>query len=220
MSLASLTAAAKRLIWKADWDESEHPRDDRGRFSDGGASDDISESSLLAVERSAAAWLDTLTRQERWAVQFYSGIGSGIINPSLRAGLPPDGGDSYLTDSVNNLMSGLDSALDKAVIPDTVTVYRGLKNVTIDSVSVGGTLTDKAYVSTTLNKDIAVNFSNTHTLMAITIPKGSRGAYIERVTDKKGEHEILLPRGQSFIITAVEKQGSHHVIRVVLKGSA
>ena len=134
---------------------------------------------------------------------------------------------------VKNLILGMIRRLNTAFVSrqtETKSLYRGLNlyNVYKDRIYnpeslVGTTFSDKAYMSTSRNRDKSINFLNIegmpdaaidqfiklrlknpeapppekiitgHSLMEIVARKGARSLDIEDVTEVKGEEEVLFP---------------------------
>jgi len=108
--------------------------------------------------------------------------------------------------SIKAYSKQLDNAIGKCALKDNVKVYRGVgRNVFPDSNMAGKIFTDKGYVSTSLNKEIAKEFSRGKgsTVMEIVMPKGAKGLPMEVIGKGiRNEAEILLPRGSQFKIVS------------------
>ncbi|MED1787211.1 ADP-ribosyltransferase, partial [Brevibacillus laterosporus] len=65
--------------------------------------------------------------------------------------------------------------------------------------NLGNTNTALAYTSTTIQKDSV--FVGSAIRMEIRVPKGAHGAYVDSISQVKGEMEVLLPRESKFEIT-------------------
>lgn len=161
-----------------------------------------------------------LSPAERAGIRNYAGDDFGYqrINTNLRKGkteLPGDAKNGWSSNDVANI----DSALKSSRTDRDMTVFRGLKSdVNTDfSKLVGYTITDKGYGSTSVTPGAA--FSG-DTIMSITVPKGSRGMYVQSLNNKN-EPEFILPRGYSLKITKAEKQGKvTHVVAELVGDSA
>ena len=202
----------------------DQPRDDQGQWTeggtgggDGGTGDGESRQDPTArlrplsmqqhrtLNQENEKWAKGLSAAQRAAVGRYtSDDGFAAINRGLRKG-----------ESIEQEVVGhLDNALASSKVPETITVYRGVRNFSYDKVTVGQAFRDKAYASTTARLSKAKEFAgNKGTLLAITVPAGSRGGYLD-VLSGFDESELLLPRGSLFRINRKERKGGRQVIHV------
>lgn len=183
-------------------------------FRDGSPSDDIK--ALLAKT------LDPLSDAEKNSLSAYTSTSYAGINryawmdPSkseIFGGRPVDNLDIMYPSDYNlrhfTIMSG---ALEKTKTPVDLVVSHRMKagerffdsnGVPMDSSSVGKTLTNKGFTSTSLSK--SVHLANTN--WELEVPKGSKGAYVNPISSHKDEYEIILQRGAKFKITGFETDG-------------
>ena len=183
-------------------------------FRDGSPSDDIK--ALLAKT------LDPLSDAEKNSLSAYTSTSYAGINryawmdPSKSetfGGRPVDNLDIMYPSDYNlrhfTIMSG---ALEKTKTPVDLVVSHRMKagerffdsnGVPMDSSSVGKTLTNKGFTSTSLSK--SVHLANTN--WELEVPKGSKGAYVNPISSHKDEYEIILQRGAKFKITGFETDG-------------
>jgi len=183
-------------------------------FRDGAPSDDVKD--LLAKT------LDPLSDAEKNSLSAYTSTSYAGINryawmdPSkseIFGGRPVDNLDIMYPSDYNlrhfTIMSG---ALEKTKTPVDLVVSHRMKagerffdsnGVPMDSSSVGKTLTNKGFTSTSLSK--SVHLANTN--WELEVPKGSKGAYVNPISSHKDEYEIILQRGAKFKITGFETDG-------------
>jgi hypothetical protein len=176
-----------------------------------------------------AAWAATLSPAEVAAIATYKGVGYGF-NRRLRAwqayqALPdkPARTPEPLSADDRTLVAHLDGLVARGRIPHTLTVYRGRQrqlSLAEAQHEVGGIIADPGFVSTTLDIGVAEGFAGyirsgprndptqvtvrAGTLYAITIPAGSRGAWLD-AWSSRGEFELLLPRDSQFRVTRVSQ---------------
>ena len=171
-------------------------------------------------------WKSELTPEEKWAVEAYSGGGYENINGYLREKHQEDMSDA--PGKTKQVLTGLDAALEKGRAPEPMTVFRGVRGDVDDPEGLvkrliklakdGGTLEDKAYMSSSLSQKIGKEFGrNTRkgvesAIMEINVPKGAKGAYTD-VLDLTGEAEWLMPRGSKIKLTKAE-QGDDGVWKI------
>jgi DNA-binding NarL/FixJ family response regulator len=152
-----------------------------------------------------AAWksqLGKLAKNESNAVTEYTASGYHKLNKALRGieGKP----NTKLTEL-------LDAALAKGSVPRDITVTRGLREFNLESLKVGGVITDKGYVSTSIGKGA---FGGTQ--LKIKVPKGSQALYVADISAYKKEKELLLPRDSQFKVTKITQKGPKQIIEVEL----
>lgn len=164
-----------------------------------------------ALSKGGKFWQRQLFNKEVEVIGNYGGSGNEIINYDLRNGKKP-GRDAKL----------LDSALKKSMLPKNITVYRGMELdlKTVFKMKEKGKFRDKGFVSTSLNKSAAMDFTgefdNAIPVFAkIKLPKGYRAAYLDRILES-GEREVLLPRGRAFKITKMRIKKMDHVDTVMI----
>jgi SPP1 gp7 family putative phage head morphogenesis protein len=126
------------------------------------------------------------------------------------------------------MIDRIDKAMEKSATENTGIVYRGLRSDEIaDSLKPGAVFVDKAFLSTSTNREIAVRFaeeeerSGQKILMEITVPKGSKALDLEKASSTGADFkqgEILLDRGGSYkIIDTEDKDGRLYVKAILVK---
>ena len=165
-----------------------------------------------------AKWLTTLLDDEIEALRDYKLEGKSAeeriyaqINYYLRykKDTPEMKNDSLYKEKISNLISKINSSLNKSVIPEKIVVYRAEENKTnFDFGKLIGGLpyTPKAFFSTALNKSGADTFlsmgrleGKTMVFEKIFIKKGAKGAFMEGIKRMAGDgNEILLPANSKF----------------------
>jgi hypothetical protein len=173
----------------------------------------------FANNREAAAWaqsqygkitnagdLDTLRR--------YQGAGYQGMNPYLRGTkkFTPERAAGYRSEAKR-----IDAVLGEHALPNDVVVLRGtgLSAFKVKSASdlegiVGQVFVDKGYMSTALTTKIPTAFKSKQVLMRVRVPKGTPSYYMPNVATEarmRAEQELLLGRGQKFIIDGVKFNG-------------
>lgn len=167
----------------------------------------------------ALAWEKALAAVEHDAIQRYQGAGYGLINGWLRKG------KGY--DSEQQAVSRIESAIDKAppIDKDTV-VWRGfgypkLKTDPAKILSLNGNVYyDKGFISTSVDPSVAHGFES-GVLVRITLPKGTRAAYLGHFNNGhfESEREYLLQRGAKFRVKRIIKGESVTLLDVEYLGS-
>lgn len=149
-----------------------------------------------------------LSREERRAVDDYTGTDFRVINNHLRGqklfGKVPKPSHKLLSGkTIKQTVAELDSAMAKSVIPEDVILYRGLRDV---SFAAGDVFVDPAYLSTTLDREIAEKsfaYGEGGKVLEIEVPAGSRGVYASGVAGG-AEQEVTLPRGSTLHVISVD----------------
>lgn len=202
------------------------------------------------VETSKAyqAWADALTEDERAALDHYQKGASEGLNTWLRAGSPMT--EQYRLQAAlaktlpglkvqpyANQAAAIDAAIAKGKLPEALAVahlkdpqvvYRGVAGK-FSLPKVGDILSDRAYVSTTLDPFQGEEFATaealigapkydkagvlqptgeTHVLYRYALPKDFNGAYLNGFFAEgtyASEAELLLPRNTTFRVVKVER---------------
>jgi len=139
-----------------------------------------------------------VTKKEDWALNAYkNGLdGCLTLNSDLRAGKPIKKGSQA---------DLIERAINKADLPEDTVVYRGVDAAAFPSEKlVGSTFSDKAFVSTSLDEAVAIQF-DAGVLMEIRLPAGTKALSMTRWAEGEGvvgigtsEAELLLQRGSRF----------------------
>jgi len=185
--------------------------------------DDADEAHEWASE-AFADWKDSLTGKELQAVEFYKGSGYYAMNKYLRGSHDSASPSTYELGkaSFQNYGKALDSAIEKGVLPESVTVYRGLHAPSFHSKThlKGAPYVERGYMSTSLASPQAEGFRSGEgqVMMEIHLKKGLHAVYPDLV-DNMGEAEILLPRGARFRIRSArkEKWAGQTVLHLILE---
>jgi len=98
--------------------------------------------------------------------------------------------------------------MDRASIPEPVTVFRGaaLRPESSSILVQGATFSDAGFTSTSLRATVAEDFTlgtpgRERVFFRLTLPKGTRATAL---VSNKSEAEVLVDRGMRFKITKVE----------------
>lgn len=193
---------------------------------------DGEERGLLAKKKSKhAQWQKSLSEEEKYAIEDYTGGGYYDINAYLRK---TGDWEAINAGYVEQQIKGLDSAISRYELKDNIRVQRGVMNDVIDRLSeendiqeslselVGKKYREKAYSSTTVVKNNGVA-SAKPTILDIEIPAGvGRGAYVNQLAGQfqDTEYEFLLKRGATFTIKEVKEEEImgeyHYYIKMVM----
>lgn len=176
-------------------------------------------------------WAESLTKKEKTACVFYTDQGK-LLNQELR-----DKEFVSLSKKSQTRIASLDSAFKKSVVPETISVSRGVSSdvdlLTFYRKAIGTTIEHKGYTSTSLNTEITKSpyFGSGQLTMKIRVSKGSKGIFIEHDNvapfksiqlEQAGLgcrlHEIVLPRNSKFNILDVKStQRGHEVYAELVK---
>ena len=152
---------------------------------------------------SGGSSFDATTREERAALQSYSGTGYMGINLSLRGQ-----GGLKLTDKQADQVKLIDAAMGRHVLDKSMTVFRGIDEPFAKKLAAGTRFKDKAFVSTTADKPRARSWAGAGrgAIMQITVPKGASAIFMDHnLSDNWSEHEWLLDRNTTFHVTSVQR---------------
>ena len=119
---------------------------------------------------------------------------------------------------IETTSEGLSSALKKHPSKENMISYRGLAPDLIkkimDKLVPGNEFTDEGFVSTSTKTSTAKSFSKGGYVMEIHIPKGSRAASVKNISSHWEENEVLIDRGSSFLIKAVDHDNKTLVVEL------
>jgi hypothetical protein len=158
-----------------------------------------------------------LTKDERSALDGYSGTYYREINETLRGGSPwTDLSPAELKAEIAHL----DASINKGTLAAETTLYRGTSPAALGGgiPAVGTTLSDKGFLSTSRSSNIAEAFQNMSTggvMMRITAPRGTRAADVSYHTGGH-EQELLLGRSTKLKVTGVSASGGRTVVDVTV----
>jgi SPP1 gp7 family putative phage head morphogenesis protein len=146
-----------------------------------------------------------LTQQERDGINFYTGNHYSGANKKLR-GIDP----TPLNEKQQQMVQGVDNAMGKFRVPETIIVYRGFDDPKLTArIKAKGAANmaqepydDDGIMSTSINPSWSWGGSME---AIITMPKGSYGSYVYENSQHPGEYEVILPRGSHFTITEVRE---------------
>ena len=169
-----------------------------------------------------------LTEDEKQSIKDYTGSLYSSLNKFLRE---PDRLSIIYKDSPNKLKQLTDSytqksntitnALKKYKTKKPMIVYRGVGSNVIeqygDMLEVGNIFEEAGFVSTSSDRDVSESFSyDGGMLMEIHVPKGSRAASIDNLSNYKGkEWEVLVDKGAKFLIKEVNKNNRTMVVELL-----
>lgn len=154
-------------------------------------------------------WADELNENERQAVASYKDQLFDVVNSDLRGGAP-------LSSEIDRAVTEIDSALAKGRLPESIVAYRGLSTVEGMDLRVGGTISDNAFVSTSLRRRTAEGYAGQDgALIQVHIAQGTEGAYVGAISGGHSEFELLLGRDAEFRIREIIPAGDDPMVIVV-----
>lgn len=208
--------------------------------------DDNTEAAAEYLDTSYAAWRQSLSDDERKAVENYAGNGFARINANLRGQNDPNAfGEERLVpdEQVADRIAALDAAFSRpdGVAPGDMVVYRAINGSAGDrlleahqqgNLVVPGeqaSITDPAYMSTSLDPDRAVAGSNygyrTTTKFEVRVRRGQRAIAPGELSGfHRRELEVILPRGTRLAILDAGMRDSEtgpylHIVAEVADGA-
>lgn len=154
----------------------------------------------------SASWKSGLSQGEHDAFRTYTGESYGPINAQLRSG----------QGAKAPIVKEMDAAMSKASLSEKTVVYRGVSDPGKLGLggekSVGTTIRDPAFMSTSVNGKLAAKYAGKGgAVLKITAPKGAHGASMGGISRYPKEHEVLFARGSGVRITKVTKEGGRTV---------
>ncbi|MGP1434829.1 MAG: ADP-ribosyltransferase [Catonella sp.] len=155
-----------------------------------------------------------LDSEEIYALIKYTGDNYRNINDSLR-------GLDIMTDDNKMITEKLKTALDRASLPNNMTLYRGTsiealgeyKNLDPKNL-LGKTINEKGFMSTSMNNSVAEETFLENMHMTIEAPKGSKGLDISPISQYP-ESETLFKSEQEIVITDAKVEDG--VLKIIVK---
>ena len=172
------------------------------------------------TERDIPGWLEnqinSWNEEERSALNYYTSHNYSKINDFLR-------GKASAGRGIEEKITLINSAIEKANIEDSVVVWRGtsFSNLVQGDILKATPIqewrdmyiNDNAFSSTSLIQRAA--FSK-EIEMQILLSKGKRGAYIDELSEFPGEYEVLLQNGAALKILSAESRSGKYFIKAIL----
>ena len=167
----------------------------------------------LWAEDAYKEWFDSISEKEEQAIIDYTGEDYyRNINRVLR------GLDNKYEDNNAEIVDNLTMALDKAKVPENITLYRGTSLNSLGELAnlepedlIGQQFEDKGFFSASFDKNVAVKFKD-NLILEINVPKGTSGAYVAKYSQFGSESELLLNRGQRMLIKGYDDTNPEFLI--------
>jgi hypothetical protein len=195
-------------VEKEDVEKYNHNHGPNGRFapSTGGATAHIGGTATMPAEERTME--NGLTQTESLAVHEYQGADYAFINTWMRN--PDNGGNQQDKEFYLRKASNIERAIDKQPpLKGEEIVYRGIRTDKKTSAAFikDAIIEDKAFMSTTADREVAKNFGNT--VLTIRVPKGTKALKMQEILhnpSSEREKELLLQRGTKLKITHVRQE--------------
>lgn len=130
------------------------------------------------------------------AVMQYTGNAYASLNGQLRQNQKLSAKNKKLMDDINKTF-----ALPEVKAKDNLTVYRGITSTQLQHLPIGGTFTNKGFVSTSSDAYEASKFAGSNgALMEIRVKKGQPALSVKDVSTFPDEKEVLLPAATQFTV--------------------
>lgn len=130
------------------------------------------------------------------AVIQYTGNAYASLNGQLRQNQKLSAKNKKLMDDINKAF-----ALPEVKAKDNLTVYRGITSTQLQHLPIGGTFTNKGFVSTSSDAYEASKFAGSNgALMEIRVKKGQPALSVKDVSTFPDEKEVLLPAATQFTV--------------------
>lgn len=159
-----------------------------------------------------------LDDEQKRYLEEYS-VMSGTINSYLR--MPKQLESLKDLDPIKNGIPAIDRVIAQSSLKKGITVYRTMDASYLPkNLSVGSTITDKAYNSTSIHKSVVEGLNQkwsfvSRVTLEIQVPAGKgNGIYIRDIASAKDQYEYLIKRGAKYEVTEILPDGT---IRVKLK---
>lgn len=160
-------------------------------------------------------WRESLTKDEVDGIKCYTSSGFIGMNRILRTDEKNDPKQAFYDKKI----AGATSALMKSSAPCDMSVVRdvGEDQAKFFEGKEGETYTQKGFSSTTINSEGAGFGDYDGVRMHIKVPKGSKGAYVEKI-GIEGEHEWLMPPRAKFRVDKFSHKGEGKEVHLTYLG--
>lgn len=172
----------------------------------------VSQGQIVDVlRRESEEWINGLSEKEKHAIEKYT-YNSGDQKPErfferLNRMLRGDAAEDKKLREYAETISG---ALKRSKIQHDIIAYRNLDIPLYDEFEVNDLVTEGQFISTSITQGAALNKPYK---ILIYVPKGSKGAYIEKISKYPGQRELLLDKDTIFrVISKKEKEIELQVI--------
>jgi len=212
----------ERALRLAGFDPSQ-VRDESGRWTDmGGGVHTVAMEPSARFQKSKYSWAKPILERHKSEIQKhgrkvsqpsasalieYQNFGYERVNGALRHG--SFGG---ARDNMREI-----SALDNAMItpaPESMVLYRGLRSTVLRGLRVGKVYTDKGFMSTSWDPDVALRGASAaayeldeEMVLDVHVPKGFPLAFPSAmgIGGWRREREVILPRGTRYIVRSIDR---------------
>lgn len=121
--------------------------------------------------------------------------------------------------TIKDMVPALDRFIAARPLKHDVTLYRGA-NFTREALAqlrTGAVILDRGYVSTTVEKNLALSFAGSTNTENVGVLFKIRGRHGQHAADMRevgyvGEAEFLIPRGSKFLVTGSRKTTNGHEV--------
>lgn len=147
-----------------------------------------------AIHNSGVFKSSTLPEPLKKAITRYTGQAYASLNHALRT-------NKKMSKSTQDIANKLNEAFaqPEAKAKENFTVYRGISSTQLQHLTIGSTITDKGFVSTSSNSGEASSFAGVDgALMEIRVKKGQPAISVKDTSVYPNEKEVLLPSNTSF----------------------
>ena len=160
--------------------------------------------------------------ENKW-FSFYCGGNWGLaINEKQRYGYT---GFTFPQEELAEMQDVMDNRLNNSYVPENVWGYRFLdyRKLCIGTqrryINCGAVIEDKGYMGVGLVKSsLKEEFGSYDTLLKIMIPQGAKGLYIDLISNRGEEQELLFERGSKLkVLFTYRSRGKKIIICKMLK---
>lgn len=160
--------------------------------------------------------------ENKW-FSFYCGGNWGLaINEKQRYGYT---GFTFPQEELAEMQDVMDNRLNNSYVPENVWGYRFLdyRKLCIGTqrryINCGAVIEDKGYMGVGLVKSsLKEEFGSYDTLLKIMIPQGAKGLYIDLISNRGEEQELLFARGSKLkVLFTYRSRGKKIIICKMLK---
>ena len=154
--------------------------------------------------------------ENKWFSLYCGGNWGLAINEKNRYGYTDF---DFPEDKLEEMQAVMDKRLNKSYVPENIWGYRFLDYRELCSstnrryINWGVVIEDKGYMGVGLVKSsLKEEFGSYNTLLKIMIPKGTKGLYIDLISNRMEEQELLCARGSKLKVLFIYRRGKKNII--------
>lgn len=164
------------------------------------------------LRKESDKWLNKINYEEERSIKKYTQNSGDAddnkffdrLNTALRENDTSDKKLMYYSEQISN-------GIGKFSLEHDIVCYRRIESNYYADLSVGAKIKQKQFISTSVTKKGTLK---NEVLLEINVPKGAKGAYVEKISKYPNQREFLIDKGSTFRI--LEKKNNYVKLEVII----